>query len=107
MEIDHIIPEALGGKTIESNLWLACTLCNKYKAARVRVRDPLTGATVALFNPRYEHWNDHFRWVANGTRILGITRTGRATVVALNLNRPFLVKSRELWVRAGWHPPQD
>ena len=28
MEIEHIIPTALGGQTEESNLWLACSLCN-------------------------------------------------------------------------------
>jgi 5-methylcytosine-specific restriction endonuclease McrA len=26
MEIDHIIPQSLGGQTEESNLWLACSL---------------------------------------------------------------------------------
>lgn len=31
MEIDHIIPEALGGLTEEDNLWLACPLCNEHK----------------------------------------------------------------------------
>ena len=28
MEIDHLIPEALGGRTEEENLWLACSSCN-------------------------------------------------------------------------------
>ena len=31
MEIDHIIPQSLGGLTQEENLWLACSLCNDYK----------------------------------------------------------------------------
>ena len=26
MEIDHLIPESLGGLTEEDNLWLACSL---------------------------------------------------------------------------------
>jgi 5-methylcytosine-specific restriction endonuclease McrA len=30
MEIDHIIPESLGGVTEEENLWLACSLCNDH-----------------------------------------------------------------------------
>lgn len=30
MEIEHIIPLALGGRTEESNLWLACSLCNQH-----------------------------------------------------------------------------
>ena len=28
MELDHLIPESLGGLTEEENLWLACSLCN-------------------------------------------------------------------------------
>ena len=30
-EIDHIVPEFLGGETIESNLQLACRGCNRRK----------------------------------------------------------------------------
>lgn len=107
MEIDHLIPEALGGQTVEDNLWLACTICNKHKASRINAADPFTDETVLLFDPRRQSWNDHFRWTTNGTQVVGITATGRATVLALNLNRPPLIKSRELWVGAGWHPPLD
>ena len=32
-----------------------------------------------------------------GDRIVGLTPIGRATVVALNLNRPSLVKARQAW----------
>ncbi len=32
MELDHLIPESLGGATEENNLWLACSLCNDAKA---------------------------------------------------------------------------
>ena len=28
MEIDHLIPQALGGPTVEQNLWLACSACS-------------------------------------------------------------------------------
>jgi 5-methylcytosine-specific restriction endonuclease McrA len=37
LSIEHIIPEAKGGKTVEENLWLACHACNEFKAARVQV----------------------------------------------------------------------
>ena len=30
-EIDHIVPEFIGGKTVESNLQLACRKCNRGK----------------------------------------------------------------------------
>ncbi len=74
MEVDHIMPEALGGR---------------------------------LFNPRTQVWPEHFAWSEEGDLIVGLTPTGRATVVALNLNRPSLVKARQLWVSVGWHPPKD
>ncbi|MEH1781418.1 MAG: HNH endonuclease signature motif containing protein [Nostoc sp.] len=32
LEIEHIIPISKGGSNDESNLWLACPLCNRYKS---------------------------------------------------------------------------
>jgi hypothetical protein len=107
MEIEHIVPEALGGRTEEANLWLACSLCNEHKGARVAAIDPLSGETVALFHPRRQVWSEHLAWSPDGTRVGGRTPAGRATVVALSLNRPPLVRSRRAWVRVGWHPPTD
>ncbi|MCY2992257.1 MAG: HNH endonuclease signature motif containing protein [Planctomycetota bacterium] len=52
MEIDHLVPKALGGLTVEENLWLACSLCNDHKADRIAFVDSLTGDLVPLFNPR-------------------------------------------------------
>jgi 5-methylcytosine-specific restriction endonuclease McrA len=34
MDVEHIIPEVLGGLTKEDNLWLACSLCNSHKGDR-------------------------------------------------------------------------
>ncbi len=107
MELDHIIPQSLGGLDEENNLWLACPLCNQHKADRIAALDPRTGEIVRLFNPRFEDWKDHFTWSSDGERIIGKTPTGRATVAALNLNRPSLVVARRAWVQVGWHPPKD
>ena len=107
MEIDHIVPRSLGGLTEEDNLWLACSLCNEHKGNRIVVLDVLTDQIVPLFNPRRQSWNEHFAWTAEGDRIVGLTAIGRATVVALNLNRLVLVQARQAWVAAGWHPPKD
>ena len=107
MEIDHIIPEALGGMTEESNLWLACSLCNDHKGDRIAALDPDSGEIVRLFDPRRQIWSEHFAWTPQGDVILGLTPQGRATVVALNLNRPVLVRARRAWVMVGWHPPTD
>jgi hypothetical protein len=105
MEIDHLVPEAQGGLTEEGRL--ACSACNTFKGDRTTVLDPLTGEIVPLFNPRQQHWEEHFAWTAAGDYIIGQTAIGRATVAALKLNRPLMVRARRLWMRIGVHPPQD
>jgi 5-methylcytosine-specific restriction endonuclease McrA len=107
MEMDHIIPESLGGRTEEDNLWLACSLCNDYKGNRIAALDPITGELVRLFDPRHQSWQDHFVWSTVGDHIVGVTPIGRGTIIALNLNRPSLVRARQLWIPTGWHPPKD
>jgi hypothetical protein len=107
MEVDHLFPRSLGGPTTEDNLWPACFLCNDYKSNRFLVVDPETGVRVRVFNPREQDWKRHFAWAEGATRIDGRTPAGRATVAALQLNRPSLVLARRLWVAAGWHPPTD
>jgi hypothetical protein len=107
MEVDHIIPRALGGPTTEDNLWLACSLCNDHKGDQIAAPDPHSGETARLFNPRHQRGDEHFAWTPDGERIVGLIATGRATVVALNLNRSSLVVARPAWVSVGWHPPKD
>ncbi|WP_295578192.1 HNH endonuclease [uncultured Lamprocystis sp.] len=105
MHVEHIVPRALGGSSQESNLWLSCAWCNSYKGIQVEAPDPNTGQKAPLFNPRGQRWAEHFAWDPAATHILGLTPTGRATVAALNLNNPYIVPARRLWVLAGWHPP--
>jgi hypothetical protein len=107
MEIEHIIPEALHGPTEERNLWLACGACNKRKGDRIAARDPATMEVAVFFDPRQQVWHEHFAWVDHGVRVVGLTPTGRATVAALHLNRPPLLRARRLWISVGWHPPED
>jgi hypothetical protein len=108
LEIEHIVPVARGGTSDEANLWLSCPLCNRAKGDRVTATDPETGAVVPLFHPRQQRWSEHFRWSEGGTRILGLTPTGRATVAALHLaDDPDALVVRSYWVLAGWHPPTD
>ncbi len=105
LEIEHIVPSARGGSDEEDNLWLACRLCNNYKGTQTETLDPVTNKRVALFNPRRQRWSDHFAWSEDGTRVLGRTVCGRATVLALQLNNWIAVMVRTQWVAAGWHPP--
>lgn len=73
MEIDHLIPESLGGLTEEPNLWLACSLCNDHKAGRIAAPDPESGQVVRLFDPRRQSWPEHFRWSEQGAEVIGLT----------------------------------
>ena len=108
LEIEHIVPLTKGGSDDDTNLWLACPLCNSHKSDKTEAVDPLTGVTVALFNPRTQSWRDHFTWADDGIRISGTTPIGRATVAALHLSDdPDALTVRSYWLVAGWHPPRD
>jgi hypothetical protein len=106
LEADHIIPEALGGKTVLENLCLCCRSCNSHKGVKVRETDPQTGRNVRLFNPKQQKWSTHFAWSEDSTLIVGRTSTGRTTVEALNMNHRLIVDLRELWQVLGQHPSQ-
>lgn len=103
--IEHVRPVVMGGTTDASNLAYACARCNLHKGSRARSYDPVSGQLVPLFNPRQQRWTRHFNWSADGTRIIGRTRTGRSTIVALQMNHPTIVRARSLWVSLGIHPP--
>lgn len=72
----------------------------------MRLRAPLTGEEVPLFNPRKQLWAEHFMWSEDGTQVVGLTSCGRATVITLQLNNVIAVMVRREWVAAGWHPPR-
>jgi len=105
--VDHILPESIGGPTARENLWLICTRCNQFKGSQTHAKDPRSGESVPLFNPRTQIWQEHFAWSEDGAEIIGRTACGRATVEALNLNRELAVLARRRWVSVGWHPPTD
>lgn len=78
LEVEHIIPESLGGVSSLDNLCASCSTCNRHKASKVWVIDPDIGKTIC----------------------------GRATVETLQMNRERLVRARRLWVAWGEHPPR-
>ncbi len=106
LELDHLLPTAKGGSDGEENLWLACPLCNRYKGINTDGIDPLTRRKVSLFNPRKQDWKKHFS-VTDGINIVGRTASGRATVIALQMNNRFAIAVRQAWVVDGWYPPED
>lgn len=99
--IDHVIPIVAGGLTRADNLALACVACSLHKAARQFFPDSFMGEPASIFNPRQEKWTDHFVW--EGVQINGLTPTGRATVAALQMNRPLILAIREEEKRIGRH----
>jgi hypothetical protein len=106
-QIDHITPRSREGESTADDLCVACLACNGHKHVRTHATDPESGAEVPLFDPRQQQWREHFTWNEEGTKILGLTPTGRATVVALEMNDPLIVGARLLWVTIGAQPPHD
>ncbi len=98
--IDHILPLADGGTTTVDNLALACVTCSLAKAARTVAEDPDTERLARLFHPRRDPWNRHFEWAENW-HLIGLTATGRATIRALRMNRPKVIRIRRLLDRLG------
>ncbi|MBW4642669.1 MAG: HNH endonuclease [Goleter apudmare HA4340-LM2] len=112
LTIDHIKPQSLGGSDDVDNLASACRRCNERHYNFTVGIDPETEQEVSLFNPRQQQWAEHFIWSADGTKIIGITPTGRATCNRIDLNDErrsdrFIQKSRQLWVQGGFHPDRS
>jgi hypothetical protein len=105
LEFEHVIPRSRGGLTVAENMWLACSRCNGYKSDQMESIDPETDKLVPIFDPRRDDWWTHFRWSDDGLSVIGLTSTGRATVIALQLNTLQRIKTRLRWVSVGWHPP--
>lgn len=98
-EIDHIIAEKHGGKTIAANLALSCTLCNKHKGSDVASVDAESQDIVRLYHPRHDTWSEHFE-LQEGV-LVGLTPTGRVTVALLKLNRGDRIQERQLLLLGG------
>jgi hypothetical protein len=109
--IDHVTPRSLGGSDEPENLALACRRCNERRYNFVASIDPESQATVPLFNPRLQEWDEHFTWVEQGILIEGRTPVGRATSVRLDLNDTryseveSIRETRRFWLKTGLHPP--
>ena len=82
--LEHIRARRHGGPDSLANLAWACARCNERKGPNLSGVDPDTNRVVRLFNPRRAAWSRHFGW--EGTRIRGLTATGRATAWLLEFN---------------------
>jgi 5-methylcytosine-specific restriction endonuclease McrA len=70
MEFEHLVPLALGGQTVEENLWLSCRRCNEFKGIQIQGFDSETSENAPIFNPRTQIWSEHFSWSIDGTEVL-------------------------------------
>ena len=101
-EVDHIIAEKHRGETVSDNLCLACLDCNRHKGSDFASFDPETEEIALLFNPRQQHWNDHFR--LERARIVPLSPEGRVTVFVLKLNDELRIRARRALIDAGRYP---
>ena len=101
--VEHVVPQSKGGDSLLENLALACPGCNLHKASRIVAIDPATGNPAPLYHPVQQTWTVHFRF--NGYEVEGLTASGRATVVVLDMNRPRRQLIRKVEEAFGLFPP--
>lgn len=101
-QIDHLISRKHGGRTVFSNLALACLDCNLAKGSDLGSLAAKSGQLTPFFNPRKDKWTEHFR--LNGARIVPLTESGEVTsrILAFNSAKR-LLKRREIAL-AGRYP---
>ena len=104
-EIDHVVAEQHGGKTVASNLALACFADNHHKGPNLAGIDAKTRRRTWLFNPRRHKWARHFRW--DGPILVGRTAVGRATIAVLRINLSHRVRHRAQLIAEGIFPPKE
>lgn len=104
---EHIIPLDKGGPTTLDNLALSYQGCNGHKYNKIEGYDPVTQTMTGLYHPRQQGWSEHFAWSSDGSLVVGLTPTGRATVEELKLNRPSVINLRRVLFTLNLHPPAE
>jgi HNH endonuclease len=102
-EPHHISGEQHGGATELNNLAYACFRCNRFKGPNIAARDPETRLATALFNPRTDQWDEHFR--LNGAVVGPLLAIRRGTTLLLRLNDEQRVALRAELLRQGNYSP--
>ena len=104
-QVDHIIAEKHNGPTNATNLGYACTFCNRSKGTDIGSIATSTGEFTRFFNPRTDHWGEHFR--LNGVHIEFQTPVGEVTVRILGFNEPDRIMEREMIQSIGKYPSKE
>jgi hypothetical protein len=103
-EVEHVIPTARGGADDPANLALSCRACNLRKRDVVSGPDATTGEEVRLFDPRSDRWSEHFGFDPDTAELIPLTPVGRVTAAQLDLNHPFQLAARQLWMQLRLYP---
>jgi len=100
--VEHIVAKQHRGADELANLAVACPFCNRFKGPNLSAIDPVTGAVVRLFHPRVDRWEEHFQ--VNGITLVGLTPSGRATLLLLEMNDDNRLQIREALHESGEWP---
>jgi hypothetical protein len=103
-EVDHIISLKHGGPTTADNLAYACAFCNLHKGSDLGSVFWATGALVRFFNPRTDHWAEHFE--LNGVMIAPLTPIGEVTARIFGFNSSDRVLERQTLMAVGRYPTE-
>jgi hypothetical protein len=101
-EVDHIISLKHGGLAAPENLAYACFHCNRHKGTDVGSISTSNGTFVRFYNPRLDHWPEHFRWSEG--RVEPLSVIGEVTCRLLDFNHPERVAFRKLLEQTGRYP---
>lgn len=101
-EVDHVISEKHGGPTEADNLAFACVFCNQAKGSDIGSLHWETGEFVRFFNPRRDHWANHF--LLRGNMIDSRTPIGATTTRILRFNATERAEERQLLREIGRYP---
>jgi hypothetical protein len=100
-QVDHIISLKHGGSSEFDNLAYACTPCNRAKGSDVGSIST-TGEFTRFFNPRADHWAEHFR--LEGAAICSLSAIGEVTARIFGFNDSARLHEREEMIRFGNYP---
>jgi hypothetical protein len=101
-EVDHIISVKHSGVTEIDNLAYTCQPCNRNKGSDVGSIIPQSGQFVRFFNPRTDHWSDHFE--LNGAIITPLSEIGEVTVKIFRFNDSDRLEERQGLIELDAYP---
>jgi hypothetical protein len=102
-EVDHIISLKHGGSSEPENLAYACALRNRAKGSDVGSVST-SGEFTRFFNPRTDHWSEHFR--LERAAISPLTTIGEVTARIFGFNDGARLHEREEMIRFGKYPTE-